>query len=79
VLHTLTWVATVVLGVAIVASVLLQSGRAYGVTGSIAGAAESLFGSRRGGLDDALARVTTVLGLLFLGTVLLLGSGAVGR
>jgi len=72
--YTAIYVITVVIAVAIVTSVLLQSGRAYGLTGNILGSAESLFGHRRG-LDDQLARVTTVLGLCFLACVLLLGSG----
>ncbi len=73
-MHTVVYVVTLVITVAIVVSVLLQSGRAYGLTGNIMGGAESLFGHRRG-LDDQLARVTTVLGLLFLACVLLLASG----
>lgn len=70
----MVYILTLVIGAAIVVSVLLQTGRAYGLTGNTMGGAESLFGHRRG-LDDQLARVTTVLGILFLACVLLLGSG----
>lgn len=48
----------------LIASVLLQSGRSAGVSGSIAGGAETLFGKKKG-LDERLARVTTVLAVVF--------------
>jgi preprotein translocase subunit SecG len=76
VLHALVWVVTIVLAVAIVISVLLQSGRTYGLSGAVIGGAESMFGRRRG-LDEVLARVTTVLGILFLACMLLLGAKVV--
>jgi preprotein translocase subunit SecG len=76
VLHALVWVFTVLLAVAIVVSVLLQSGRAYGLSGAVIGGAESMFGRRRG-LDEVLARVTTVLGILFLAMMLLMGAKVV--
>ena len=75
-LHALVWVVTIVLAVAIVISVLLQSGRTYGLSGAVIGGAESMFGRRRG-LDEVLARVTTVLGILFLACMLLLGAKVV--
>ena len=48
----------------LIASVLLQSGRSAGVSGSIAGGAETLFGKKKG-LDERLAQVTTVLAVVF--------------
>lgn len=75
-LHTLVWVLTMVLAAAIVISVLLQSGRTYGLSGAVIGGAESAFGRRRG-LDEVLARVTTILGVLFLACVLLLAAKVV--
>ncbi|MCL0041592.1 preprotein translocase subunit SecG [Peptococcaceae bacterium] len=48
----------------LIASVLLQSGKSAGVSGSIAGGAETLFGKKKG-LDERLARVTTVLAVVF--------------
>jgi len=76
VLHTLVLVVTGLLGVAIVVSVLMQSGRTYGLSGAVIGGAESMFGRRRG-LDDVLARVTAILGTLFLVCMLLLGAKVV--
>ncbi|MCL0107698.1 preprotein translocase subunit SecG [Peptococcaceae bacterium] len=48
----------------LIVSVLLQSGKSAGVSGSIAGGAETLFGKKKG-LDERLARVTTVLAVVF--------------
>lgn len=48
----------------LIISVLLQSGKSAGVSGSIAGGAETLFGKKKG-LDERLARVTTVLAVVF--------------
>lgn len=48
----------------LIASVLLQSGRAAGL-GSIAGGAQTLFGKKKG-LDDKLSRFTTVLAIAFM-------------
>ncbi|MCL6596936.1 MAG: preprotein translocase subunit SecG [Firmicutes bacterium] len=75
-MHALVWVFTVLIAVAIVVSVLLQSGRTYGLSGAVIGGAESMFGRRRG-LDEVLARVTTVLGILFLAMMLLMGAKVV--
>jgi preprotein translocase subunit SecG len=66
------WIAEVVFSVAILVSILLQSGRSAGLSGAISGAAETFLGGRRQGLDEVLARVTAVLGVLFLGCTLLL-------
>ena len=51
--------------VALIASVVMQSGKSAGLSGSIGGGAESLFGGRARGLDQFLARATMILGLLF--------------
>lgn len=54
-----------IISIALIISVVLQSGKSAGLSGSIAGGAESFFGGRRKGLDEQLARVTMVLGCLF--------------
>ena len=51
--------------VALIASVVMQSGKSAGLSGSIGGGAESLFGVRARGLDQFLARATMILGILF--------------
>ena len=51
--------------VALIASVVMQSGKSAGLSGSIGGGAESLFGGRARGLDQFFARATMILGILF--------------
>ncbi len=54
----------VLLALGLIASILLQSGRSAGLSGAIAGGAETLFGKKKG-LDDLLGRVTVVLAVVF--------------
>ncbi len=54
-----------ILSIAIIAAVVLQSGKGAGLSGSIAGGAETLFGGKKKGLDETLAKATIILGLLF--------------
>jgi len=49
---------------ALIAIVLLQSGRAAGL-GAIAGGAQSLVGKKKG-LDEKLGKVTTYVAILFM-------------
>ncbi|HHY70555.1 MAG TPA: preprotein translocase subunit SecG [Thermoanaerobacterales bacterium] len=51
--------------IGLIVSVLLQSGKSAGISGSIAGGAETLFGKKKG-FDDKLARYTQILALVFL-------------
>lgn len=55
----------VIVCLALIASVLLQSGRSAGLSGAIAGGAQSLFGKKKG-MDDLLGRVTTGLAVGFM-------------
>ena len=55
----------VIVCLALIATVLLQSGRSAGLSGAIAGGAQSLFGKKKG-LDDLLGRVTTGLAIGFM-------------
>ncbi|MCL6636240.1 MAG: preprotein translocase subunit SecG [Peptococcaceae bacterium] len=57
---------------AVIAVVLLQSGKSAGLSGSIAGGAETFFGKKKG-LDELLGKVTIVVGVLFAVTSLVLG------
>ncbi len=50
--------------VALVATVLMQSPRGAGLTGSFGGGAEQIFGKRRG-VDAFLSRLTVVLAIAF--------------
>ena len=60
-------IALLVLGVFLTVAVLLQHGKSYGLSGTIAGGAETFFGKDKGGrIDKILARATTVLGIVFV-------------
>ena len=51
----------------LIASVLLQSGNSSGLSGSIAGGAEQLFGKKKSkGYEAILAKVTPVAAVLFV-------------
>ena len=50
--------------IALIVIVLLQSGRSASL-GAIAGGAQSLFGKKKG-LDDKLSRITTILAIAFM-------------
>ena len=54
-----------VISIALIAAVVLQSGKSAGLSGSIAGGAETLFGGKKKGLDEMLAKATMVLGVVF--------------
>lgn len=61
-----------VLGVFLTVAVLLQHGKSYGLSGTIAGGAETFFGKERGNkIDRILSRATTVIGILFVIVALL--------
>lgn len=51
----------------LIASVLLQSGNSAGLSGSIAGGAEQLFGKKKSkGYEAILAKVTSIAAILFV-------------
>jgi preprotein translocase subunit SecG len=50
--------------IALIATVVLQSGKSAGMSGSIAGGAETLFGGKKKGLDETLAKLTMIFGVL---------------
>ncbi|AST93243.1 preprotein translocase subunit SecG [Sutcliffiella cohnii] len=56
----------IITSLALVVVVLLQSGKSAGLSGAIAGGAETLFGKQKArGLDLVLHRATIVLAVLF--------------
>ena len=63
----------IIVALALVAIVLLQSGKAAGLSGSIAGGAETFFGKNKGRTMDAmLSKITSVVAVVFLVTSLLI-------
>lgn len=64
-MKTFLIIVQVLISLGLIATVLLQSGKSAGLSGTIAGGAEQFFGKKKG-LDDALGKATAVLAALFL-------------
>lgn len=65
-MHALLVTLLVIDCIALIACVLLQSGKSAGLSGAISGGAEQLFGKQKArGLDLILQRSTIVLSILF--------------
>nr|WP_239587540.1 preprotein translocase subunit SecG [Bacillus pakistanensis] len=64
--YTLAVTLLVIVSIALIVVVLLQSGKSAGLSGAISGGAEQLFGKQKArGIDLILHRVTIVLSVLF--------------
>lgn len=61
----------IVVSVALVVGILLQSARVPGFTGSFGSSGDTFFGRRRG-IDESLARMTAVLAFVFFALSLVL-------
>ena len=60
-------IALLVMGVILTVAVLMQHGKSYGLSGTIAGGAETFFGKDKGNrIDKILARATAIIGILFV-------------
>lgn len=55
----------IVVCLGLIATVLLQSGRSAGLSGAIAGGAQTLFGKKKG-MDDLLGKISTGLAITFM-------------
>ena len=70
-MHTLFTVLLIIVALALITVVLLQSGRSAGLSGAISGGAEQLFGKQKArGMDLVLHRTTIVLSVLFFALAL---------
>lgn len=66
-MHTALMIILLISSVILIVSILLQSGNSDGLSGSIAGGAEQLFGKRKSrGYDALLARITTVAAVVYI-------------
>lgn len=66
-MKTILIVLIVLSSIVLIASILLQSGKSAGLSGSIAGGAESLFGKKRArGYDAIFERATTISAVVFM-------------
>ncbi|WP_099352695.1 preprotein translocase subunit SecG [Fredinandcohnia onubensis] len=65
-MHGVLVTLLIIVCIALIVVVLLQSGKSAGLSGAISGGAEQLFGKQKArGLDAVLHRVTVVLAVLF--------------
>ncbi len=65
-MHTLLITLLVIVSIALIIVVLLQTSKSAGLSGAISGGAEQLFGKQKArGLDLILHRTTVVLAVLF--------------
>ena len=69
-------VVHVLLAIGIIVTVLMQSGKSAGLSGAIAGGAETFFGKKKG-MDDVLSKMSTGFAFGFLITSLLLSTSLV--
>jgi len=68
-LETIITIVHVVFSVVLIAVVLLQSGKTAGLSGSIAGGAETFFGKNKANtLDGIFEKATAVVAILFIVT-----------
>ena len=49
----------------VIATVLLQSGKSAGLSGAIAGGAETIFGKKKG-MDNLLSKLSTIFAIAFM-------------
>lgn len=60
-------ICQIVFSIALIIIVLMQSGKTEGLSGSIAGGAETFFGKNKGKtIDGILNKVTSVIAVLFI-------------
>ncbi len=65
-LKTIILILQVICALGLISAILLQSGKSAGLSGSIAGAGETIFGGKKKGLDDLLAKITAYVAVLFM-------------
>ncbi|KKM10535.1 preprotein translocase subunit SecG [Clostridiales bacterium PH28_bin88] len=70
-MKTVLIILQVIFSLGLIASVLMQSGKSAGLSGAIAGGAETLFGKKKG-LDELFSRISTIMAIGFLLLTLLL-------
>jgi preprotein translocase subunit SecG len=70
-LKTIILIFQVLCALALITTILLQSGKSAGLSGSIAGGGEAIFGKKKG-LDDLLSKITAYLCAIFMIVTLIL-------
>ena len=65
-MKTLLMILIIISSIVLIASILFQSGNSAGLSGSIGGGAEQLFGKKKSkGYETILSRITTVCAIVF--------------
>ena len=60
-------ICQIIITIALIVMVLMQSGKTQGLSGSIAGGAETFFGKNKGKtIDGILSKITAVVAILFI-------------
>lgn len=66
-MHTFLMIVLLLASIVLIASILMQSGNSDGLSGSIAGGAEQLFGKKKSrGYDALLSRITTISAVVYI-------------
>ena len=71
-LKTILILLEVIVSLGLISTIILQSGRSAGLSGSIAGGSQAIFGGKKKGLDELLSRITTWLAIVFMIVTLVL-------
>jgi preprotein translocase subunit SecG len=72
-METFMTIVVVLSSLVLIGSVLMQSGKSAGLSGSIGGGAEQLFGKQKGrGYNDLFDRITKIAAVAFILCTLLL-------
>jgi len=72
-LRIVLMIIQVIASVVLIGSILMQSGKSAGLSGSISGGAEQLFGKQQGrGYEQVLTKVTTAGAVLFIVVAIIL-------
>ena len=66
-MHTALMIILLIASIVLIISILLQESKSDGLSGSIAGGAEQLFGKKKSrGYDAILSRITTVCSIVYI-------------
>ena len=66
-MHTALMIILLIACIVLIVSILLQESKSDGLSGSIAGGAEQLFGKRKSrGYDAILSRITTICAVVYI-------------
>ena len=66
-MHTALMIVLLIASIVLIISILLQESKSDGLSGSISGGAEQLFGKKKSrGYDAILSRITTVCAVIYI-------------